>query len=57
MSVTLQLKVPPPLLLTVMVCAAGLEDPCAAENARLVGLKLIAGGTGAVVTVKLTGTV
>ena len=56
-SVALQVKVPPPVLLILSVCAAGLLPPWIAENARLVGLAPMAGGTGAAVTVKETGIV
>lgn len=53
---TLQLKVPVPELLMVTVCAVGLLPPCVAENARLIGLRLIVGICD-VVIVKLTTTV
>ena len=56
-SLALQVKVPPPVLRTVSVCAVGLLPPCVAVNARFVGLALMAGGTGAAVTMKVTGTV
>ena len=39
-------RVPPPVLLSVMVCAAGLLPPCCAVKARLVGLAPIAGVEG-----------
>jgi hypothetical protein len=39
------------------VWAAGLAPPCVAAKERLVGLVPIAGGTGAVATVNVTGTV
>jgi hypothetical protein len=39
------------------VCAGGLLPPCWAVKDRLVGLAPIAGGTGAALTVKETGTV
>ena len=48
------------MLRTLSVCAAGLLPPWIAVNARLVGLALMAGGTGgtgAAVTVKETGIV
>ena len=57
LSLALQLNVPPPVLLRLRVCAAGLLPPWVAVNARLVGLALMAGGTGAAVTVKETGIV
>ena len=56
-SLAVQFKVPPPVLRILRVCAAGLLPPCVAVNARLVGLALMAGGTGAAVTVKETGIV
>jgi len=56
LSLALQFEVPP-LLLILSVCAAGLLPPWIAVNARLVGLALMVGGTGAAVTVKETGTV
>ena len=52
-----QVKVPPPVLLMLRVCEAGLTPPWVAVKDRLVGLIPIAGGTGAAVTVKATGTV
>jgi hypothetical protein len=45
LSLALQLKVPPPVLLMVRVCAAGLPPPCWAVKDRLVGLVPIAGLT------------
>ena len=45
------------MLLILSVCAAGLLPPWIAENARLMGLAPMAGGTGAAVTVKETGIV
>jgi len=56
LSLVLQLKVPPPVLLIFRVWAMGLPPPCWAVKDRLVGLAPIAGGTGAVVTVSATGT-
>ena len=53
-SLARQFKVPPPVLLMLSVCAAGLLPPSIAVNARLVGLAVMA-GTGAAVTVKATG--
>ena len=53
-SLALQLKEPPPVLLRLTVCVAGLLPPCCAVKERLVGLAPI---TGAAVTVKVTGTV
>ena len=52
-----QVKVPPPVLLMLRVCEAGLTPPCVAVKERLLGLAPMAGGTGAAVTVKETGTV
>ena len=54
-SLARQFKVPPPVLLMLSVCVAGLLPPSIAVNARLVGLAAMA-GTGAAVTVKVTGT-
>ncbi|MBK5281299.1 MAG: hypothetical protein JJE16_04330 [Nitrospiraceae bacterium] len=45
LSLALQLKVPPPVLLMVRVCAVGLPPPCWAVKDRLVGLVPIAGLT------------
>ena len=45
LSVALQLKVPPPVLLMVKVCAVGFPPPCWAVKDRLVGLAPIAGLT------------
>ena len=56
-SLALQFKVPPPVLRMLSVCAAGLLPPWIAVNARLLGLAPMAGGTGAAVTMKVTGTV
>ena len=56
-SLAVQFKVPPPVLRMLSVCAAGLLPPWIAVNARLVGVALMAGGTGAAVTVKETGIV
>ena len=55
-SLALQVKVPPPVLRILSVCAVGLLPPWIAVNTRLVGLAPIVGGTGAAVTVKVTGT-
>lgn len=57
LSVTDQANVPPPVLLMVTVCGAGLPPPCCAVNDKLVGLVPMAGGAGAAVIAKLTGTV
>jgi hypothetical protein len=46
LALALQLKVPPPVLLMVTVCAEGLLPPCWAVKDRLVGLIPIAGLTG-----------
>ena len=45
LSLALQLKVPPPVLLMVKVCAVGLPPPCWAVKDRLVGIVPIAGLT------------
>ena len=45
LSLADQLRVPPPALLTVRVCAVGLPPPCWAVKDRLVGFALIAGLT------------
>ena len=45
LSFALQLKVPPPALLMVKVCAVGLPPPCWAVKDRLVGLVPITGLT------------
>ena len=47
-ELTFQLKVPVPELFTVTDCEAGVLPPCVAENARLVGMRLIVGIGGAV---------
>ena len=57
LSLADQLKVPPPVLLTLRVWVAGLAPPWVAAKAKLVGLAPMAGGTGAAATVKVTGTV
>jgi hypothetical protein len=46
LALALQLKVPPPVLLMVTVCAKGLLPPCWAVKDRLVGLIPIAGLSG-----------
>jgi hypothetical protein len=51
LSLALQLKVPPPVLLMVKACAVGLPPPCWTVKERLVGLVPMAGGTAAAVTV------
>ena len=56
LSLADQVKVPPPVLLIASVWAAGFVPPCVAVKDRLVGLAPMAGGTGAAVTVKVTGT-
>jgi hypothetical protein len=50
-------SVPPPLLLMVMDCGAGLPLPCCAAKDRFAGENPMAGGTGAVVIANATGTV
>jgi hypothetical protein len=57
LGLALQLKVPPPVLLMLSVCAAGFAPPCWAVKESAVGLAPMAGGTGAAVIVKETGTV
>lgn len=46
LALAFQLKVPPPVLLMLTVCAKGLLPPCWAVKDRLVGLIPIAGLTG-----------
>lgn len=57
LSLADQVSVPPPVLLIVSDWGAGLLPPCLAIKDRLVGLAPMVGGTGAVVTVSVTGTV
>ena len=57
LSLADHVRVPPPVLLTLSVCAAGLLPPCCAVKEKLAGLAPMAGGTGAAVMVKATGTV
>jgi hypothetical protein len=57
LSLAVQLSVPPPVLLMLKVWVAGLAPPCVAVKERFVGLTPMAGGTGAVATVNVTGTV
>ena len=57
LSLADQVRVPPPVLLRLRVWVAGLLAPCWAVKERLVGLAPMAGGTGAAVTVNVTGTV
>ena len=52
-----QVRVPPPVLLMLRVCATGFAPPCVAVKESAVGLAPMAGGTGAAVTVNVTGTV
>jgi len=47
LSLAVQLKVPPPVLLMLTVWAAGLLPPCWAVKDKLVGLAPIVGGAGA----------
>jgi hypothetical protein len=56
LSLAVQLKVPPPVLLMLTVWDAGLAPPWVAVKERLVGLAPMAGGMGAAETVKVTGT-
>ena len=56
LSLAVQLRVPPPVFLMLSVWAAGLPPPCWAVNDMLVVLAPMAGGAGAAVTVKVTGT-
>ena len=46
LALAFQLKVPPPALLMVTVCALGLPPPCWDVKDKLVGLAPIAGLTG-----------
>lgn len=57
LSLAVQLSVPLPVLLILSVCEPGLVLPWVAVKVKLVGLAPIAGGTGAAVMVKITGTV
>jgi hypothetical protein len=57
LSLAAQLSVPPPVLLIFKVWVAGLTPPCVAMKERFVGLVPMAGGTGAVETMNVTGTV
>ena len=57
LSLAVQVRVPPPVLLMLRVCGAGLAPPWVAVKESAVGLAPMAGGTGAAVTVKVTGTV
>jgi hypothetical protein len=56
LSLALQLSEPPPVLLMLRDWVAGLPPPCVTTKERLVGLAPIAGGTGAVAIVNVTGT-
>lgn len=56
-SLACQVRVPPPVLLMLRVCVAGLLPPCVAVKEKFVGLAPMAGGTGAAVMMKETGTV
>ncbi len=56
LSLAVQVRVPPPVLLMFSVWAAGLPPPCCAVKDRVVGLAPMLGGTGAAITVKVTGT-
>ena len=56
-SLAVQLSEPPPELLILKFWVAGLLPPCVAVKERLVGLAPMAGGTGAVAMVNVTGTV
>jgi hypothetical protein len=55
LSLAVQFKVPPPVLLIVRVWVAGLDPACAVKE-KLAGLAPIAGAMGVVVTVNETGT-
>src|ERR1017187_9863142 len=48
-----QLSVPPPVLLTMTTCTAGLGSPCTAVKDREVGLRLMTGAGG--LTIRVTG--
>jgi hypothetical protein len=54
LSLAVQVRVPPPVLLMFSVWAAGVPSPRWTVKERPVGLALIAGGTGAGATVRLT---
>ena len=54
LSPTVQLSVPPPVLVMLTVLAAGFVPPCVPVNDRLVGLRPIVGDAAA--TVSVTGT-
>ena len=57
LSVIDHVSVPPPGLLIFRSWDVGFAAPCVAAKEKLVGLAPMAGGTGAAVTVKETGTV
>lgn len=55
LSLADQVRVPPPVLLIVNVCEAGLLPLCCAVKDKLIGLNPIAGGVGGAATVNVTG--
>ena len=55
LSLALHVKVPPPVLLMLSVCAAGLAPPCVAVKAKLAGLAPIVGLVGGGVGFELSG--
>jgi len=57
LSLAVQVRVPPPVLLMLSVWAAGLPPPRWTVKEKLVGLAPMAGGTGAGAIVRLTGMV
>src|SRR5207249_3509858 len=56
-SLTDQPREPPPVLVRLSVWLAGFKAPCTPVKVKLTGLRPMVGGTGAAVTVKVTGTV
>lgn len=57
LSLAVQVRVPPPVLLMFSVWAAGLPSPRWTVKDKPVGLVPMAGGTGAGATVRFTGMV
>jgi len=56
LSLTVQLRVPPPVFVMESVLAAGFAPPCVPLKVRLDGLRLMVGDVDPEVTVKVTGT-
>jgi hypothetical protein len=56
-SLAVQFRVPPPVLVTEIVFAAGLAPPCVAENDKLAGEADNTGGVGGGSSVSVTGIV